>query len=244
MAIFKRESEAAEIDAGKAVEAKFASLETTIHELKTNSVTKTDFDGLANTLKALNDRETAKETAAQKEKERQQAANQPAYNAEEAFNDFANDPRAALNRAVAPAAKAAILALSKQTRQEVLGDKEYYHGEFKRKVDQMIDSGTQDMQQLTNPSYILNCYRVVLAEAHEQGELERHKRGAAMHGFSDAGNAGAARETNATPTIDYRDNGAHSAAQTKYAAAKLGLTDEDIIAAAKEGTIHGLEVLA
>lgn len=230
-------------DPGKEVEAKFTSLESAVTELKNNVVTKQDFETVAEAVKALNAREAKKQAeieaeAERKRKEVEAAGNDP----EAAFNQFAADPKGFVQNAITPAAKAGLLALSRQARQDVLGDKEYYTGEFKKKVNALIESGTNDYNQMSNPAYILNCYRLVLAEYLENDKLQELKKQRTLHDLEGSG-SGASADTNAKPKVEFRDSAQFPAAKARMAMAQLGLKDEDIIAAAESGTIHGLEVV-
>jgi hypothetical protein len=224
-------------DAGKAVEAKFKTLEDS------NKETKETLTSLAETIKAMNERSTREETERialrKKEQEAEDKKNQRvAPTAEEEFERFANDPMAFVREAASPAARVALITAAKQTKIEVLGEKEYYSGEIKTSVDAMIEA-EQNLALRANPNFILNCYKIVVADNMDKIHKGEIKTRAAMHSFSDGGNGGGRKADDGKVEVDWGQN-----SKAKYAAAQLGLSEEDIIGAAKDRAIHGLEVVA
>jgi hypothetical protein len=235
-------NELTEEEAGKAVEAKFTSLEDS--QKKTNETLGT----LSDTIKAMNDRETAKQAKIDKDAKDAREAAARAANANESaddkFNRFAENPDGYIADRVSGATKIAMITAGRQVRAEVLGEKEYYTGEFKASVNALIEA-EPNISLWSNPAFILNCYKIVLAdnfEAIQKGEL---KKQAQFMGFSDGSRSGERNtDPNAKPTLEYRDQPGAPSSKAKYAASQMGLTEEDIIAAAKTGEIHGLEVVA
>lgn len=228
-------------EAGKSVEAKFGEVDNTLKTVvETQTATTNTLKTLGDTIKAMNDR-SAKEEAdrikAGKETQQRQQQQQTRTPEEEA-EAMLNDPASYIRNTVSAATNLTLMNNAKLVKQEVLSGKDYYHGEFKSKVDGLID-GESNLALRGNPNFILNAYKVVLAdhlEAIQKGELKQH---ASMHTFSDSSSSGGRNtDPNAKPTVEYRDN------KSKYAAAQLGLKDEDIILAAKDQAIHGLEVVA
>jgi hypothetical protein len=247
MAMFgKNNRDEDDVDPGKAVEAKFGELSTKFGELESKVVTKEEFKAVSEGMTTIAEMNAAKENRRKQQEAAAARATEGTkdYNPEDAFNEFAADPRAALNSATARAERIAAVALGKQTRLEVLGGKEYYHGEFKTKVDNMIDTGTTDANALSNVSYILNCYNLVYAEYAQNGKLDDMKRAAAAHGFSDGGSSGKGDSEDKTVKIDFRGQQNYPAAKARSAMEQMGLKDEDLVNAAKEGVINGLEVQA
>jgi hypothetical protein len=230
-------------EAGKAAEAKFNStVAETVKKVveETTRADKSTMESLAASIKAMNERFANEDAARQRaEAARKQAENQPKFGTpEEEFERFASDPRGYMNSAAEPATKVALMTAARVTRNEVLSGKPYYHGDFKSKVDSLVESDS-NLQNRNNPQYIMNCYKIVLADHMEEINSGKLKQHLGMSGFSDAGNSGRqATDPNAKPTVEYRD------AKSKFAASQLGLSDDDIIEAAKSQAIHGLELVA
>lgn len=226
-----------EEEAGKAVEAKFTSLETKFDDgqKKTSETLGT----LADSVKRMNDRFAREDAERLKQQNKEREQNKPAAKtAEEEFEALANNPGDYIREQTRGATQLAMITAGKQARAEVLGEKEYYHGEFKSKVDSLIEA-EPNLAQRANPAFLNNCYKVILADHIEEIKKGELKTKAHLHGFSDSSNSGGrSRNSDETPVVEYRD------AKSKHAAAMFGLEDKDIIAAAKEGAIHGLEVVA
>lgn len=235
-------------DPGKAVEAKFTSLETTVKEIKDNTVSKTEFATVAEGVAAINARFAREDEARRKAEDtrrtREAAESANAYDPEKEFETMAGDPKGYVGRATSQAAAAGLLALGRQARLDVLGSKPYYHGEFKAEVDAAIEGGTGDYKMLSNREYILNCYRVIYAKWAEEDKLKDSNKFASMHMMSDGSTSGGDSGKGSEPTVSFRSTPQYPSDKAKHAAAQLGIKDEDIIKAAKEGTIKGLEVLA
>lgn len=233
----KKEGEEKEVDPGKAVEARFTSLEESNKKLSETLGT------VAETIAAMNKRETEKQAQLDKqakdraEAEAKRKAEEGAPKTpEEVFERFAEDPNNYIRQATEPATRLAILTAAKLTRQETLGDQEYYYGEFKAKVDALIDA-EPNIGSRANPAFIMNCYKIIKSDYTDQiikGDL---KKKASMSGFSDGGHSGNKEDKDSKPTIEYKDN------KSRYAASQLGIKDEDLVEAAKSGNIHGLEVV-
>jgi len=237
----EKEAEA-NANAGKSVEAKFGEVDSTLKTVvEAQAKSSGVLDTLAQSVKAINDRFAAEDRARQEKAKAERAAAEAAKGtptAEEEFERMANDPAAYVREHSKAGTQLAMITAGKQVRAEVLGDKEYYTGEFKAAVDALIE-GEPNLALRANPAFINNCYKIILADNIDKINKGELKRNAALHSFSDGGSSGGRNtDPNAKPNIEYRDN------KTKYAAAQLGLTDEDLIKAAKEGAIHGLEVVA
>ena len=236
-------------DPGKVVEAKFTSLETSVKEIKDNTVSKTEFSTVAEGVRAINERfrreDEARTKAEETRRAREAAEAGNNYDPQAEFDTFAGDPKGYVNTATRQAAAAGLLALGRQARLDVLGSKPYYHGEFKAEVDAAIEGGTGDYKMLSNREYILNCYRVIYAKWAEEDKLKDSNKFASMHMMSDGSTGGAGDSGKGSePTVSFRSSPEYTTDKAKYAAGQLGLTDEDFVKAAKEGTIKGLEVIA
>ncbi len=231
---FNNEEE--KVDPGKAVEAKFESFESAIKEQKEVSTqTQNTMAELAKTIKELNEREAAREAA--RVKAENAAKPKPvSLSTEEEAEALLTDPSGYIDRRLSGTARLALMSLAMQKREQVLGKKEYYYGDFKAKVDALIEN-TTNLEQTTNVGYIENCYKVVLADHLKEimaGELK-----AQTSMYSDNGSSsGNSTRDDGKITVKYRDS------KTERAAALLGVTDEDVIKYAKEEAIHGLEVVA
>lgn len=229
-------------DAGKSVEAKFGEVDTTLKTV-VEAQTKTTgvLESLSQSVKAINDRYKAEDDARVKREKELKAkadAERVAPTADEEFERMASDPAGYVREHSKAGTQLAMITAGKQVRAEVLGDKEYYTGEFKSQVDALIES-EQNLALRANPAFINNCYKIILADNFDKITKGELKKNASMHSFSDgSGSGNRSSDPNAKPTIEYRDS------KTKYAASQLGLKDEDLVDAAKSGSIHGLEVVA
>lgn len=110
-------------------------------------------------------------------------------------------------------------------RREVLGDKEFYTGEVKEKVDAMIEQ--QPLAARANSSVLLNCYKVVLGDYYLKGEGDKLKKQAAFTSFNGNGTggsgAGGGKESEETLSPEELD-----------IARKFGMSDKDWITSKKE----------
>lgn len=235
-------NDVSEEEAGKAVEAKFTSIETA--QAKQGEVLGT----LAETIKAMNKREEDKQAKIElearnktAEEARRKAAGETP---DEKFERFAANPDDYIARQNEPANRLALTTNAKLMKQEVLGDKEYYVGEFKAQVDTLIES-EPNLALRGNAGFLNNCYKIILADNFEKIQKGELRRNMSLNQFSDDGGGGKGKDSkDAKPTVEYRDQPGAPATKAKYAGSQLGLTEEDIIAAAKSGEIHGLEVVA
>jgi hypothetical protein len=229
-------------EAGKAVEAKFTALEDS--NKKTNETLTT----LADTIKQMNDRETAKQKAIEDAARAKSAADARKAKEEETpedrFERFAADPNRYIAEQNEPGNRLALMTNAKLMRQETLGEKEYYTGIFKTEVDALIES-EHNLATRGNPVFLENCYKIILANNFEKIQKGELRRNTSLHQFSDGSGSGTGRDNkDVKPTLEYRDQVGAPASKAKYAASQMGLTEEDIINAAKTGEIHGLEVVA
>jgi hypothetical protein len=226
-------------EAGKAVEAKFTSLETELKATKESSAkTQETLGTLSETIKTMNDRFSREDEARTKaeEKVKADANKEKTQTVEEQTEELLTDPAAYIRKQISGTSKVAIMAVAKQTRQEVLGSEEYYHGSFKKEVDALIES-TTDLAQTTNPAYIMNCYKIIKSNHIDEILNGQLKKASSLHSFSDGGTGGERPDKDAKPKVEYRD------AKSRYAASQFGLTEDDVIGAANSQAINGLEVV-
>lgn len=232
----------ADNDAGKSVEAKFGEVDTTLKAVVETQTKQTGvLESLAESIKTVNARfKKEDEDRIAREKAAKDAANASRITptADEEFERLASDPQGYIREQAKAGTQLAMITAGKQVRAEVLGEKEYYTGEFKAAVDAMID-GEPNLALRANPNFINNCYKIILADNMEKISKNELKRNMSLHQFSDGSSSGSRNsDPNAKPSVEYRDN------KTKHAAMQMGLTDDDLAAAAKSGEIHGLEVVS
>lgn len=233
--LFNFKANEEEEDAGKAVEAKFKTIEDAQKE------TKDTLTGLADTIKAMNDRSAREEQAridAKKVEDAKTQSQKVAPTAEEEFERFANDPGAFIREATLPATKLALMNTARQVKAEVLADKEYYAGDIKIAVDSMIEA-EQNLALRANPGFVLNCYKIVVADNMDKIHKGEIKTRAALHSFSDGQGGGRKSGDDGKVSVDWGSD-----PKMKYAASQLGLSEDDLVAAGKDRTIRGLEVVA
>jgi hypothetical protein len=140
---------------------KIEGLETKFTEFQTKSTAT--LDRMASYLDEV---AQAKEAARLADEARRTAPKtQPTKTAEEIQEEWINDPQGAAKQMLDPLMKANALTASRVMRRDMFDDgKEYefYHGEFKKKVDNYIDS--LQPGQMTDPAAIKNCYYLVLGQ--------------------------------------------------------------------------------
>src|ERR1700692_2946691 len=88
-------------------------------------------------------------------KAQREAAAKNAKDSEVTAEDYLLDPEGATKRAMQPLARATMGLAAKEAKREALGDKEYYHGDIKSKVDAMI--AQQPLESQTRADVIENC---------------------------------------------------------------------------------------
>jgi len=236
-------------DAGKAVEAKFKTVEDGLKEVKdANAANANTLKSIADSIKAMNDkaakeeadRKAATDAAAIKKAEENQNAKTP----EDIVEELLSDPAAFISKQVNSTTRLALITAGKQVKSEVLTGEEYYHGEIKRATDAMIEA-EQNLALRANPTFVKNCYNVAIAQNLEKITSGEIKKFNSLHSFSDSSSGGTkGDDPSAKPKIEFRSQGQYSADKSRFAAQQLGLTDEDIVDAAKTQVIHGLEVVA
>jgi hypothetical protein len=236
-------------NAGKSVEAKFTSIEATLatQNAATTKVTET-IGTLAESMAAINkrfaDEDKARAKATKDAADRKAAETVAGRTQEDEFNDMAENPANYIQRQTQGVTNLALLTAANLAKKEVLESKEYYAGKIKEQTDALIE-GETNLARRAMVAFINNCYKIALADNMELITKGEAKRNASMHSFSDGNNGGGRNsDPDAKPTVEFRDSSSGKAAKSKYAAKELGITDEDVIAAAKAGDIHGLEVVA
>jgi hypothetical protein len=196
----------------------------------------------------MNDKSTAEEQARKKATDdaaRKKAAEvQSSKTPEDVAEELLNDPASFIANQVSSTTRLALITAGKQIKSETLTGEEYYHGDIKKATDAMIEA-EPNLALRANPNFVKNCYKVACADNMEKitsGEIKKH---ASLYGFPDASSGGSkGDDPNAKPKVEFRSQGQYSSDKSKFAAQQLGVTDDDIIGAAKAQAIHGLEVVA
>ena len=143
--------------------------------------------------------------------------------------DFMLDPAGSTKRAIAEGTagltKATLMLAARGNIRETLESKEYYHGDFKAKVDAMIASQSLEMQ--CRPDVIENCYKVIMADHMkdiQEGKIKARTSSATFDTGSTGGHKVEGKEgENETLTAD-----------EKQAAAAMGINDKDWIKSRRE----------
>lgn len=244
MSIFGKKEETE--DAGKSVEAKFTAIDDQFKGLSTKQEEiGNTLSSLAETIKSINDRQAAEETQ-RLERERKAKENATktteTKTAEQELDLLASDPRKYITELATntstPATKLAMITSARLMRNEVLQDKEYYYGDFKKKVDSLLEN-EPNLQNQNNPSFILNCYNLVLGQSIEQIQKGELKKRASLLSYADGGSDGKRKDPNEKPSVEFRNDRNKNG---RMVMEQLGLTEDDLIESAKQG-YHGLEVV-
>jgi hypothetical protein len=134
---------------------KIDSLETSFNEFKAKASVLDDMKTYLEEQKQAKDAARAKEAEA-----RAKVAT------EESNETWLTDPQKAAQDMLQPIVINQLKTASRLMRQELFSDGtqfEYYHGDFKKKVDQYIDS--LPVKSLNDEASLRNCYNVVLGES-------------------------------------------------------------------------------
>src|SRR5580693_999901 len=184
MALWNRREESEE--GGAAAEAKFnENLTKTIKETveASNAGNKSTIDSLAATMKAINERFAAEEVARNKAAKEEKKVTRTQ---EEEQEFMLNDPDGYTRSKIEPTTRLALITNGKLVRNETLSGKPYYFGSFKQKVDELIDnSSSNNLQLRSDPSFVNNCYKIVMADHMEEIQAGKLKQTAALQSFSD-----------------------------------------------------------
>jgi phage I-like protein len=138
--------------------------------------------------------------------------------------DYLLDPEAATRKQLQPVARATMILAAKMAKQETLGEKEYYHGDIKSKVDAML--ANQPLESQTRPDVIENCYKLVMfdhMDAVRDGKIKSRNTSAIFEGGSTG--AHSAKEGGETETLS---------AEEKQVAKLMDISEKEWIASRKE----------
>jgi len=128
------------------------------------------------------------------EKGREEAARKAAKDKEDK-GDFSEriliDPENAVDEKLRPTQVALLKLASREARRETLGEKEYYYGDIKNKVDALIE--TLPLNQQTNSASIENCYKLVMYDNQKDvadGKIKARNTSLVFEGGSAGGHSG------------------------------------------------------
>lgn len=143
--------------------------------------------------------------------------------------DFMLDPAEATRRAIAEGTsgltKATLMLAARGNIRETLESKEYYHGDFKSKVDAMV--AQQSLENQCRPDVVENCYKVIMADHMTEirdGKLKARTASSTFEGGSTGGHK--ADSDNSTAETMSEDE--------KRAASAMGIKPDEWIKSRKE----------
>lgn len=132
--------------------------------------------------------------------------------------DFLLDPSKAIDKKLQPTQMAVLSLAARAARREVLDEKEYYHGEIKAKVDQMIQA--QPLAQQSNSNVIENCYKLVMFDHQKdiaEGKIKSRNNAASFESNGTGGASGKGKS----------DSEEELSQDEKHAAKALGISEKD-----------------
>lgn len=173
---------------------------------------------LAAAIKAEREDQKRKEEEVRKKAEKEE---KPSFD-----EQFLVDPEGAINSKLTGVTQATMMLAAREAKREVLGEKEYYHGEFKTRVDELIAS--LPLAQQCNNVSIENCYKIAFAEKHkdiEEGKIKSRFSDMNMGNNGTGGHSGSGKGSENTDTLT---------AEEKAAAKALGFTEKEYADSKKE----------
>ena len=183
-------------------------------------------------LKPMND---FMATIMQEREERRQAAQRALeaknkQDGEVTTEDYILDPTGAVKKQlesyINPLVKTQQMITARMAAKEVLGDREYYHGDLKAKIDNMIASGT--LEQQSNPQFLDNCYKLSVYDAQQDiaaGKIKARNNVASFESTGTGAHGGRSEESSETLS-----------GEEKLIAQKMGFSEKDWISSRKELT--------
>lgn len=166
---------------------------------------------LAAAIKAEREDQKKKEEAAKKKTEDE---NKVTFE-----EQFLIDPEGAINSKLTGVTQATMILAAREAKRETLGEKEYYHGEFKTRVDELINS--MPLKDQCNTTAIENCYKIAFAEKHQEitdGKIKSRFSDMNMGNNGTGGHSGSSKGSENTDTLT---------AEEKSAAKALGFTEKE-----------------
>lgn len=122
-------------------------------------------------------------------------------NSEVTSEDFLLDPVEAARRLNQPVAQATMMLAARMAVKDTLENKDFYHGEFKTKVDKYVAS--MSLEQQMNPASIENCYKIVLGESYQdinEGKIKARTSSSQFESSGTGGSKGSGEESTETLT--------------------------------------------
>lgn len=197
------------------VKAKLDQIDTIKTKLDANDAVMTRMNSF------LDQQDEAKRKAAAAE-----AAKKATEDSEKSEETWLTDPKKAFNDAINPLVKVQLQTSSRLLRKEIFDDNsgefEFYHGDFKKRVDAYIDNLPITSQNDT--ASIKNCYFLVLGQM--QKEIQEGK---IKSRFSDMSTA-----TARSGKTDDKDKLPQLTEEHKRAAKAFGMTEEQYAKAMKD----------
>jgi hypothetical protein len=200
-----------EFDPNKFQEAVQTSVKTQMEEFykKSEEANKPVHDFIG-TLQKEREERAAKAKAEQEKKAREDNA--------VTDEDFLLDPTAAVSRALDPTKRALLTVAAKQLRSEVLGEMDYYHGDIKAKVDEIL--GNQTLAAQNDPSILRNTYKIVMFD-HQKDIQDGKIKARNMSGvFQSDGTGGHSGKGKGEDQMD------ELSADEKFAAKQMGISEK------------------
>lgn len=165
--------------------------------------------------------------AAKSNKEAQERSKKQREDNEVTDEDFMLDPSSAVDRKLSGTNTAVKMLAARMAKQDTLGDKEYYHGDVKSKVDAMLSAQSVDAQ--CRADVIENCYKVVCFDMQKDiadGKIKAKTSSATFEGGSTGAHSG-------RDTTEKSDD---LTTEEKFVAQKMGISEKDWAASKRELT--------
>lgn len=162
----------------KSIDTKFAEMSTR-QEASMKPITEM--------LAALNKEREDKAEVARKASEKKNKEE-----SELTMEDYMVDPMDATRRQLQPVAQATMMLAARMAKQDTLGEKEFYYGATKEKVDILIAS--LPLNQQSNPGSLENCYKIVMFDLQKDiadGKLKARNSSAMFESSGTGGHSGA-----------------------------------------------------
>lgn len=139
--------------------------------------------------------------------------------------DFLLDPMGSVDKKLSGTNTAVRMLAARMAKQDTLGEKEYYHGEIKSKVDAMLAAQTLEAQM--RPDVVENCYKLVMFD-HMKDISDGKIKARNSAGTFEGGSTGAPSGT--------KSEGAEESmtAEEKLVASRMGVSEKDWISSRKE----------
>lgn len=138
--------------------------------------------------------------------------------------DFMLDPVGAMQKVNRSRDTATLMLAARMAAKDTLEDKEYYHGDIKSKVDQMV--AAQPLENRIKPDVIENCYKLVMFDHMKdinEGKIKSKNNAASFESNGTGGANGKGTDTDESMSPD-----------EKLVASRMGISEKDWIASRRE----------